>query len=89
ARHSATGARGFPLSRWRSRQVRLRHARDVADLCRRCGEWEDAVADIGRSGLHFHNLRCTGNTRTAQTYANAKDLMVRMGQDSPHVALTY
>jgi integrase len=51
--------------------------------------WKDAVAGIGRPGLHFHDLRHTGNTLTAQTYVSTKDLMARMGQDSPRAALIY
>ena len=51
--------------------------------------WKDAVAAIGRPGLHFHDLRHTGNTLAAQTYVSTKDLMARMGQDSPRAALIY
>ena len=51
--------------------------------------WKDAVAGIGRFGLHFHDLRHTGNTLAAQTYVSTKDLMARMGQDSLRAALIY
>lgn len=51
--------------------------------------WKDAVAALGRSGLHFHDLRHTGNTLAAQTSVSTKDLMARMGQDSPRAALIY
>ena len=51
--------------------------------------WKDAVTAIGRPGLHFHDLRHTGNTLAAQTYVSTKDLMARMGQDSPRAALIY
>ena len=51
--------------------------------------WKDAVAGIGRPGLHFHDLRHTGNTLAAQTYVSTKDLMARMGQDSSRAALIY
>jgi hypothetical protein len=51
--------------------------------------WKDAVIAIGRPGLHFHDLRHTGNTLAAQTYVSTKDLMARMGQDSPRAALIY
>jgi integrase len=51
--------------------------------------WKDAVAGIGRPGLHFHDLRHTGNTLAAQTYVSTKDRMARMGQDSPRAALIY
>jgi integrase len=33
--------------------------------------WKDAVTAIGRPGLHFHDLRHTGNTLAAQTYVRA------------------
>jgi integrase len=51
--------------------------------------WKDAVTAIGRPGLHFHDLRHTGNTLAAQTYVSTKDLMARMGQDSSRAALIY
>lgn len=51
--------------------------------------WQEAVTAIGRPGLHFHDLRHTGNTLAAQTYVSTKDLMARMGQDSPRAALIY
>jgi integrase len=51
--------------------------------------WKQAVVAIGRPGLHFHDLRHTGNTLAAQTYVSTKDLMARMGQDSPRAALIY
>jgi len=51
--------------------------------------WKQAVAGIGRPGLHFHDLRHTGNTLAAQTYVSIKDLMARMGQDSARAALIY
>jgi hypothetical protein len=48
-----------------------------------------AVAEIGRPGLHFHDLRHTGNTRAAATGTSLRDLMARMGHDSPDAALIY
>jgi integrase len=51
--------------------------------------WKEAVVSIGRPGLHFHDLRHTGNTLAAQTYVSTKDLMARMGQDSSRAALIY
>lgn len=51
--------------------------------------WKEAVTAIGRPGLHFHDLRHTGNTLAAQTYVSTKDLMARMGQDSSRAALIY
>ncbi len=44
---------------------------------------------IGRPGLHFHDLRHTGNTIAADTGASLRDLMARMGHDSPRAALIY
>jgi len=51
--------------------------------------WRDAVVKIGAPGLHFHDLRHTGNTLAAQTGASLRDLMTRMGHDSPRAALIY
>jgi integrase len=51
--------------------------------------WSSAVAAIGKPGLHFHDLRHTGNHLAAKTGASLRDLMDRMGQDSPRAALIY
>jgi integrase len=51
--------------------------------------WPKAVAAIGAPGLHFHDLRHTGNTLASRTKASTKDLMARMGHDSPRAALIY
>ncbi|MFI7224412.1 site-specific integrase [Nonomuraea angiospora] len=40
-------------------------------------------------GLHFHDLRHTGNTIAASSGASLKDLMQRMGHDSVRAALIY
>ena len=40
-------------------------------------------------GLHFHDLRHTGNHLAAQTGASTKDLMARMGHDDMRAALIY
>ena len=40
-------------------------------------------------GLHFHDLRHTGNTLAAATGTSLRDLMARMGHDSPAAALIY
>ena len=37
------------------------------------------VAAIGAPGLHFHDLRHTGNTFAAAAGAGLRDLMARMG----------
>jgi len=51
--------------------------------------WRDTVAAIGVPGLHFHDLRHTGNTIAAQTGPSTRDLMARMGHDSPQAAMIY
>lgn len=51
--------------------------------------WTAAVAAVGVPGLHFHDLRHTGNHLAAQTGASLRDLMLRMGHDSMRAALIY
>ncbi|MGC5305971.1 tyrosine-type recombinase/integrase [Micromonospora zamorensis] len=51
--------------------------------------WKASVARIGQPELHFHDLRHTGNTLAARTGASTRDLMARMGHDSPQAALIY
>ncbi|WFE95628.1 site-specific integrase [Micromonospora sp. WMMD987] len=51
--------------------------------------WKANVSRIGQPNLHFHDLRHTGNTLAAQTGASTRDLMARMGHDSPQAALIY
>jgi integrase len=51
--------------------------------------WPQAVATIGGLGLHFHDLRHTGNTFAAASGAGLRDLMARMGHDSERAALIY
>ena len=51
--------------------------------------WPHAVRSIGAEGLHFHDLRHTGNTFAAAGGASIKDLMARMGHDSERAALIY
>jgi len=41
--------------------------------------WPHAVRAIGAEGLHFHDLRHTGNHFAAASGASMKDLMARMG----------
>ncbi|HUK68485.1 MAG TPA: site-specific integrase [Streptosporangiaceae bacterium] len=40
-------------------------------------------------GLHFHDLRHTGNTFAASSGAGLRDLMARMGHDSERAAMIY
>jgi integrase len=53
-------------------------------------QWGKVVASMGLTGLHFHDLRHTGNLLAAQTPgATLRDLMGRMGHDSMRAALIY
>ncbi|WP_433346005.1 tyrosine-type recombinase/integrase [Micromonospora sp. CA-111912] len=53
-------------------------------------KWSEAVAAIGAAGLHFHDLRHTGNTLASRAPgASLRDVMARMGHDSPRAALIY
>jgi integrase len=53
-------------------------------------KWSESVAAIGAAGLHFHDLRHTGNTLASRAPgANLRDIMARMGHDSPRAALIY
>jgi integrase len=51
--------------------------------------WPYAVRSIGAEGLHFHDLRHTGNTFAASSGAGLRDLMARMGHDSERAAMIY
>ncbi|MBV8540573.1 MAG: site-specific integrase [Pseudonocardiales bacterium] len=51
-------------------------------------KWGKAVAGIGAPSLRFHDLRHTGNTLAAPG-ASLRDLMTRMGHDSPRAAMIY
>lgn len=51
--------------------------------------WVAIRERLGVPGLHLHDLRHTGNTLASQTGASLKDLMARMGHDSPAAALIY
>ena len=51
--------------------------------------WPYAVRSIGAKGLHFHDLRHTGNTFAASSGAGLRDLMARMGHDSERAAMIY
>lgn len=51
--------------------------------------WLPALAAVGLSGIHIHDLRHTGNQFTADAGANPRELMARMGHDSPRAALVY
>ena len=51
--------------------------------------WRRACIAAGVEGLHFHDLRHTGNTLAAGTGASLRDLMTRMGHSSARAALIY
>jgi integrase len=51
--------------------------------------WPQAVRAIGAEGLHFHDLRHTGNHVAAASGASLRDLMARMGHDSERAAIIY
>jgi integrase len=55
----------------------------------RMSAWPRAVRAIGAEGLHFHDLRHTGNHLAAESGAKLRDLMARMGHDSERAALIY
>jgi integrase len=55
----------------------------------RLADWPEAVAKINRPGLHFHDLRHTGNTLAARAGVSTRDLMARMGHDSMAAAIVY
>lgn len=53
-------------------------------------KWSSVTAALGVPGLHFHDLRHTGNTLAAQTPGTTlRDLMARMGHDSVRAAIIY
>ncbi|GAB2960172.1 tyrosine-type recombinase/integrase [Nonomuraea fastidiosa] len=56
---------------------------------RREARWAEALKEMGLQGLHFHDLRHTGNTLAAQSGASLADLKARMGHDSDRAALIY
>lgn len=51
--------------------------------------WAEAVESVGAPGLHFHDLRHTGNMLAAGSKVSTRDLMARMGHDSMTAALIY
>jgi integrase len=51
--------------------------------------WMPALTATGLVGTHLHDLRHTGNQFTADAGANPRELMARMGHDSPRAALIY
>jgi integrase len=56
---------------------------------RKASGWSAAAAAIGLPGLHFHDLRHTGDTLAAQAEVSLADLRARMGHDSVRAAMIY
>ncbi|HEX6527050.1 MAG TPA: tyrosine-type recombinase/integrase, partial [Streptosporangiaceae bacterium] len=69
-----TGVKGGPLRRSNFNKM---------------SSWPHAVRTIGAEGLHFHDLRHTGNHLVARSGAGLSDLMARMGHDSERAAIIY
>jgi hypothetical protein len=69
-------------------QLTADQARKRREIVRR-RVWVPALAVVGLEGIHFHDLRHTGNQLTANAGANPKELMVRMGHDSERAAMIY
>jgi hypothetical protein len=51
--------------------------------------WYQALAEDGLPGIHFHDLRHTGNAFATATGATLRELMDRMGHSSTRAALIY
>lgn len=51
--------------------------------------WTAVVADLGLTGVHFHDLRHAGNIWASKAGMSTKDLMARMGHDDMRAALIY
>ncbi|MET9575765.1 tyrosine-type recombinase/integrase [Streptomyces massasporeus] len=51
--------------------------------------WRKACNEAGIKGMHFHDLRHTGNTLAASTAASTRELMTGMGHSTARVALIY
>ncbi|GAA5087441.1 hypothetical protein GCM10023259_101230 [Thermocatellispora tengchongensis] len=47
------------------------------------------VKELGLPGLHFHDLRHTGNMLAAESGTGLKDLTARMGHDNVRAAMIY
>jgi Phage integrase family len=51
--------------------------------------WVKALERVGMTGVHFHDLRHTGNMLTADAGANLRELVDRMGHASSCAAMIY
>jgi site-specific recombinase XerC len=52
-------------------------------------KWPEKVQAVGVPGLHFHDLRHSGNTFAARTGVSMRELMARMGHNSAQAAMIY
>jgi len=52
-------------------------------------QWRKALEAAGLTGVHFHDLRHTGNTLAGEAGASLRELMDRMGHSSTRAALIY
>src|SRR5580658_4592477 len=73
----------------RSVREKARAARARRGNFNKMSAWPHAVESIGMTGLHFHDLRHTGNQFAAHSGAGLRDLMARMGHDSERAAMIY
>jgi integrase len=48
-----------------------------------------SVEEAGLTGVHFHDLRHAGNHYTANTGANPRELVERMGRSTNRAAMIY
>jgi integrase len=55
----------------------------------RCRVWLPALTQAELPGIHFHDLRHTGNMLMASAGANLRELMERMGHSTTRAALIY
>jgi len=55
----------------------------------RLSGWPHVVTGMGLPGLHFHDLRHTGNALAADMGVSLRQLMARMGHDNERAALIY
>ena len=55
----------------------------------RLSGWPHVVEALGMPGLHFHDLRHTGNQFAANSGVGLRDLMARMVHDSERAAMIY
>jgi len=69
-----TGVKGGPLRRSGSNRL---------------SGWPHVVTGMGLPGLHFHDLRHTGNALAADMGVSLRQLMARMGHDNERAALIY